>query len=75
MLARVLWKPRLDIVMSSEKRYPIRAWRIGKRSDRAFSVTIVFWVRGGGGYQGEESAFLELRKANGWVVTDFSSVY
>jgi hypothetical protein len=65
-----------ETILELERKWPIQAWRVGNRQDKAGKTDIVYWVRRGNGYTGEEEVLFELtRTGESWEVESFSAIY
>ena len=65
-----------ETILDLERKWPIQAWRVGSREDKAGKTEIMYWVRRGNGYMGEEEVFFGLtRSGNAWDVESFSAIY
>jgi len=63
--------------IESETRWPITAWRIGRREDSDEAVEIMYWVKRGNGYSRdglEEEAYVTVDRRNSRV-TRFEAIY
>ena len=70
-------KANLDHFLSRESEYRIESWRLGGRWDSSNAVTLMYWVRRGGGYAPieEEVHFGVTIKGDRWTVSDYSAIY
>jgi len=65
-----------ETILGLERKWPIQTWRVGNREDKAGKTDIMYWVRRGNGYTGEEEVLFELtRTGASWEVESFSAVY
>jgi len=65
-----------ETILDLERQWPIQAWRVGNREDEEGKTYIMYWVRRGNGYMGEEEVLFGLtRTADDWEVKSFSAIY
>jgi len=63
--------------IEAETKWPITAWRIGRREDSDAEVEIMYWVKRGNGYSRdglEEEAYVTVDRRNGRV-TRYEAIY
>ena len=65
-----------EAILELERKWPIQAWRVGSREDKAGKTEIMYWLRRGNGYTGEEEVLVGLtRTGNTWELESFSAIY
>jgi hypothetical protein len=65
-----------EMILEHERKWPIKAWRIGDREDAADKTELMYWVTRGNGYVGEEEVCFEVvRTGDSWEVKTFSAIY
>jgi hypothetical protein len=66
-------------IIDSEKKWPIRSWRIGERRERPGETELMFWVTRGRGYSKdgyEEEVRLWIRQSgSGWSLNSYNAIY
>ena len=66
-------------ILDSEKKWPIRSWRIGERRDRPGETELMFWVIRGRGYSKdgyEEEVRLWIKQSgSGWSLNSYNAIY
>jgi hypothetical protein len=67
-----------EIILESEARYPVQAWRLDFRVDNAEGTWLSYNVRRGGGYGPDydgDAGLLVTRSPTGWSVSCFNASY
>lgn len=69
-------KEDIPHMLDNERTYPIQSWRIGDRKDKDNETEIMFWVKRGGNYSGEESVWFWLTHSGDvWTMTGYNAIY
>jgi len=66
-----LQREREDVI-ESEKKWPIRSWRIGRRRDTGERSQLMYWVRRGNGYAHEEEVYFDVDRGR---VVSYGAIY
>lgn len=66
-----LQRERADVI-ESEKKWPIRSWRIGQRRDTDNRSQLMYWVRRGNGYAYEEEVYFDVDRGR---VVSYGAIY
>jgi hypothetical protein len=61
VLEQIVSEDARQHIFESERKWPIRSWRIGRRHDTSNASDLMYWVKRGNGYSGWRDYEEEVR--------------